>query len=403
MSKKNILFISGSIGLGHVNRDLAIADELSTLHAGINMSWLAGEPAKSVIIKSGGRIVPEIEQYGDDTGAALNVSKGSELNLYKYIVKTSNEWEKNVNVFKRIIQKGNIDLVIGDETYEILIAMLRKKLHLNIPFVVIYDFLGLDAMTPNPMELITVYMINRMWAQDHKVITRGNNMALFVGEPEDVQDKQFGVFLPNRRTHAKEYYKFIGYILPFKPEDYADIDQLRRRLGYGKETLVIVSIGGTGVGKTLLETCGKAYPIIKERFPDLRMIMVGGPGSATQNLSVPSGVEVKQYIPALYEHFAACDMAIVQAGGTTTLELSALRRPFIYVPAEKQCEQNLTVCGRLERHKAGIRMNYKDVTAESLAETVIANIRKKVNYESIPINGARQASELIGNRYLSYQ
>jgi UDP-N-acetylglucosamine:LPS N-acetylglucosamine transferase len=112
-------------------------------------------------------------------------------------------------------------------------------------------------------------------------------------------------------------------------------------------------------------------------------------------MTLPPEVEIRQYVPALYEHFAVCDMAIVQAGGTTTLELTALRRPFIYIPQEKHCEQNFTVCGRLERHRAGIRMNYGDITAMSLAETVIANIGKKVSYESITIDGAFRAAELI--------
>jgi predicted glycosyltransferase len=221
-------------------------------------------------------------------------------------------------------------------------------------------------------------------------------MALFVGEPEDIQNKNFGILLPNRRKYAKDYYKFIGYILPFKPEDYSSTGQVRHRLGYGDEKLVICSTGGTGVGKELLEICGKAFPIIKEQIPNLRMVMVGGPSLATQEMTLPPDVEIRQYVPALYEHFAVCDMAIVQAGGTTTLELTALRRPFIYIPQEKQCEQNITVCGRLERHRAGIRMNYGDITPRSIADIVIANIGKKVSYGSIPIDGARRATELIG-------
>ncbi len=223
-------------------------------------------------------------------------------------------------------------------------------------------------------------------------------MALFVGEPDDVMDKTFGPFLPNRRTHANNYYKFLGYILNFKPADYSNKVQIRNRLGYGDETLIICSIGGTGIGKELLEICGKAYPIIKERIPNLHMVMVGGPGLELNKLVVPPDVELRQYVPALYEHFAACDMAIVQAGGTTTLELTALRRPFIYIPQEKQCEQNLTVCGRLERHRAGIRMNLKDIIPKSLADTVIANIGIAIDYATIPVEGAKRAAELIGQK-----
>ena len=114
MKKKNVLFISGSIGLGHANRDVAIASELVNRYSDLDISWLAGEPARSVIKESGGKVLPEVERYGNDTAAASSAARGAELDLYKYILKASNEWAKNIEVLKQIIQRGNIDLIIGD-------------------------------------------------------------------------------------------------------------------------------------------------------------------------------------------------------------------------------------------------------------------------------------------------
>ena len=34
----------------------------------------------------------------------------------------------------------------------------------------------------------------------------------------------------------------------------------------------------------------------------------------------------------LYRHLAACDLAVVQGGLTTTMELTAAKRPFLYFP-----------------------------------------------------------------------
>ena len=48
--------------------------------------------------------------------------------------------------------------------------------------------------------------------------------------------------------------------------------------------------------------------------------------------------EVRGYVPNLYQHFAACDLAVVQGWGTTTLELTALSRPFLYFPREQHFE-----------------------------------------------------------------
>ena len=52
-------------------------------------------------------------------------------------------------------------------------------------------------------------------------------------------------------------------------------------------------------------------------------------------------------MPDLYRHLAACDLAVVQGGLTTAMELTASRRPFIYFPLKHHFEQNFHVHHRL--------------------------------------------------------
>jgi UDP-N-acetylglucosamine:LPS N-acetylglucosamine transferase len=77
------------------------------------------------------------------------------------------------------------------------------------------------------------------------------------------------------------------------------------------------------------------------------------------------------------------------------LELTALRRPFLYFPLEGHFEQQFHVANRLERHQAGIKLQYRETTAAHLAATVLANIGKPVNYPMIATDGARQAAKLL--------
>jgi UDP:flavonoid glycosyltransferase YjiC (YdhE family) len=100
-------------------------------------------------------------------------------------------------------------------------------------------------------------------------------------------------------------------------------------------------------------------------------------------------------VERLYEHLAACDLAIVQGGGTTTLELTALRRPFIYFPLEGHFEQELHVARRLDRHRAGVRLPYRTTTPERLAAVVVANIAREVAWPPIATDGARNAAEVL--------
>ena len=341
---KKILYVSGSIGLGHVTRDLAIAGQLHKQHPKVELSWLASKSASILINEAGEKLLPEAEKYGNVNVSAEKAAKGFGMNTLTYGRKVRRQFSRNVKVFKKIINKEHFDLVIGDETYELAIALAIKHISLQTPFVMIYDFLGVDSVTWNPFEKLAASVSNRIWTwTDRRLFSGQKNLALFAGELEDVPDKGLGLLLPNRREHAQAHYKFTGHILPFDPAEYTDKTEIREKLGYGKEPLVVCSIGGTAVGKDLLELCGRAYPIVKRKIPDLRMVLVCGPRLPVEDIEVPDGIEVKGYVPALYEHFAASDLVIVQGGGTATLELTALRRPFLYFPLANHCEQQIHV------------------------------------------------------------
>jgi UDP-N-acetylglucosamine:LPS N-acetylglucosamine transferase len=260
----------------------------------------------------------------------------------------------------------------------------------------LHDFLGLDATSKNPFIILVGFIFNRLWSLDYKTFTKDKNLALFVGELEDIPDKRFGFALPNKRKHAKKYYNFIGNILPFDSKDYSDKKRVRQKLGYSDKPLVICSIGGTSVGKELLELCAKAYPFVKEKIPDLQMVLVCGPRAKPELLEIPEGLEIKKYVPNLYEYFAASDLAVVQGGGTTTLELLALKKPFIYFPLIGHTEQE-NVSQKLQRYNAGIRMSYLNTDAKMLAEAIIKNINAEVNYKDTLLDGAKNAVKLLSN------
>jgi Glycosyltransferase family 28 C-terminal domain len=398
MPSTRVLYISGSIGLGHARRDLAIASELRRLDPAVEIVWLAGEPASQVIAEAGETLLPESVAYGDETGVAEDAAEGFSLNLLgRFALRAQGAWKRAVATFEEVSARHSYDLLIGDETYEINAALGKRPELKKAPFVMIYDFVGLDAMSRNPLERLITYRGNWVWGGG----PRGKpptheDLALFIGELEDVPDKPFGLWLPNRREYARRYYHFVGYAFPFDPADYADKEKIRSALGYNEErSLIVCAVGGTAIGAELLRLCAASYPHIQERVKDSRMVLVCGPRIDPAAVQAPSGVEVHGYVPRLYEHFAACDVAVVQGGGTTTLELTALRRPFIYFPLEGHFEQNLDVAERLARHRAGQRLLYSKTTPERLAETVVRLLGHEANWPPIPTDGARRAAELI--------
>jgi UDP-N-acetylglucosamine:LPS N-acetylglucosamine transferase len=125
------------------------------------------------------------------------------------------------------------------------------------------------------------------------------------------------------------------------------------------------------------------------------MIVVTGPRIDPNALPTRDGLEVRSYVHDLYKHLAACDLAIVQGGLTTAMELTANRRPFIYFPLKQHFEQNFHVRHRLERYRAGRRMDFDHSPPEAIAEAIAQEIGHSVNYRPVATDGAAHAAALI--------
>ena len=100
-------------------------------------------------------------------------------------------------------------------------------------------------------------------------------------------------------------------------------------------------------------------------------------------------------MPELYRHLAACDLAVVQGGLTTTMELAAARRPFLYFPLRDHFEQNRHVRHRLERYGAGRYMEYAASPPEVIAEAIAEEIDRPIDYRPVETDGAARAAALI--------
>ena len=86
---------------------------------------------------------------------------------------------------------------MGDETYELAVAFAHRRSLKTVPWVVIYDFFGLDAMSRNPFERLSVYILNRLRGGGPHGKRPPFDLTLFVGEAEDIADRPLGPQLPN--------------------------------------------------------------------------------------------------------------------------------------------------------------------------------------------------------------
>jgi len=158
--------------------------------------------------------------------------------------------------------------------------------------------------------------------------------------------------------------------------------------------VILVSVGGTRVGRGLLEKCAQAFSQIAAQVPETRMVLVAGP-RAELGPSPHPRVEIRSFVPDLFEHHAAADLAIVQGGLTTTMELAAVRTPFLYFPLRQHFEQQLHVARRLDRLGAGVRLDYDRTDSEALGASILEHLGKPVHGAEIPHDGTDRAATLI--------
>jgi UDP:flavonoid glycosyltransferase YjiC (YdhE family) len=227
---------------------------------------------------------------------------------------------------------------------------------------------------------------------------RVRDRAIFVGDPDDIVPHRFGDRLPAIRDWTERHYDFAGYVTGFDPADFADRERLRAELGYRPdERVCLVTVGGSGVGGDLLRRVLESFPEAKARVPELRMVAVTGPRIDPATLPRQDGVEVRRYVHELYRHLAACDLAVVQGGLTTSMELTANRRPFLAFPLRHHFEQSFHVRHRLERYGAGRIMDFDTDGPGEIAAAIAEEIGREPDYRPVDAGGAARAAALIAD------
>lgn len=392
-----ILWISSPIGLGHVKRDLAIADEMRKQKPDLSIDWLAIDPVKTLLENSGECIHPMSEFLWDESGHFESHGTASfALNATEAYWKMDKLLNNNFMVFTDVLNETPYDLVVGDESWEVL-----DNLHYNpslkmAPFVFITDFIGMTNVSQDQTKQAHVYNVNGSWVEKWKVHPEATDLPIFIGNHEDIPDTPFDEGLPNRRQWAKEHFEFSGYVLAFDPEDYSDQQTVRENLGFSQEDkILLVAVGGTSVARPLIEKCLEAQRNLQDSIPGIQTIVMCGPRIDPASFGRYENVEFKPFVSEPIELYAACDLAVIQGGLATAMELTSLNQPFLYFPLKEHFEQQDFVPYRLERYHAGIRMNFDETDPVNLAETIVDNIGKSTNYRSVNTDGASKAASLI--------
>ena len=394
---KRALYLSSPIGLGHGRRDIAIARELRKLHPDLEVDWLAQDPVTRLLESSGERVHPLSARLASETRHIELESGEHDLHCFQALRRMDEVLIANFMIFQDAVEQGGYDLVIADEAWDIDHHWHEHPELKKAGLAWFTDFVGYVPMPSGGKHeafLTTDYNAEMIEHVERHPGVR--DRAIFVGGLEDVAPLSFGADLPGMRDWVPRHFDFAGYIIGEHPETFGSRAELREGLGYRPdERVCIVTVGGSGVGAHLIRRILQSYPMMRAKLPELHMIVVAGPRIDLPSLNAPEGVEVRAFVPNLDRHLAACDLALVQGGLTTCMELTAAGTPFLYFPLQNHFEQNFHVAHRLERYGAGRRMEFATSTPDMIAEAAVAALRGPTGFKPVEAGGAARAARML--------
>lgn len=396
-ASKKVLYLSSPIGLGHARRDLSITRELRSLYPDLQVDWLAQDPVTRFLDANNESVHPGSNKLANESAHIEAESGEHDLNVFQAIRNMDEILIKNFMVFQEAIEEGNYDLVIADEAWDVDHYWHEHPDLKKTQVAWLTDFVGyvpFEENGPREAYLTADYNAEMIGHVENNPTVR--DRAIFVGNPDDIIPHSFGTGLPQMRDWVPKHFDFSGYILGQHPDDFGDRDELRDRFGYkDDEKVCIVTVGGSGVGANLIRRILAAYPLAKAMIPELRMIVVTGPRLNPEAFNLPYGVEVRQFVPDLDHHLAVCDLALVQGGLTSSMELVAAGTPFLYFPIKNHFEQNFHVAQRLDRYNAGRKMIYDESSPERIAQAMVEELANHKPFKPVEADGAARAARML--------
>jgi predicted glycosyltransferase len=398
---RRVLYLSSPIGLGHARRDLAIVRELRERRPDVAVDWLTQHPVTAFLRSAGEQVHPASDHLASESRHLEGESGEHDLHVFQAFREMDEVLVANFMVLDDLVREEHFDLVVGDEAWDLDYFLHENPELKRSPYAWLTDFVGwLPMPDGGTRESATTADYNAEMIEQVARFPWLRDKALFVGNPDDIVPDNLGPDLPTVRDWTEENFDFVGYVSGFDPNLLERRELVRDRLGYAPdERVCLVSVGGSGVGGHLLRRVAAAHSIAKKTLPGLRTVLVAGPRIDPESLPLGDGLEVRGFLPDLLDYMVACDVAVVQGGLTTTMELTATGRPFLYFPLQHHFEQNFHVPHRLNRYGAGRRMDYATADPDVVAAAMVEELGRVPTWRAVETDGAARVAAHLGELF----
>jgi pimeloyl-ACP methyl ester carboxylesterase/predicted glycosyltransferase len=392
--RPRVLYLSSPIGLGHARRDLAIVGALRERRPDAQVDWLTQHPVTAFLRSAGESVHPASDHLASESRHLEGEAGEHDLHVFQAFRDMDEVLVANFMVLDDLVREEHFDLIVGDEAWDLDYFLHENPELKRSPYAWLTDFVGwLPMPDGGARESATTADYNAEMVEQVARFPWLRDKSLFVGNPEDIVPDRLGPDLPTIRDWTEDNFDFVGYVSGFDPDLLERRDLLRDRFGYAPdEQVCLVSVGGSGVGGYLLRKVAAAHSIAKQKLPGLRTVLVAGPRIDPESLRRDDGLEVHGFVPDLLDRMVACDVAVVQGGLTTTMELAATGRPFLYFPLQHHFEQNFHVPHRLNRYGAGRRMDYATADPHAVAAAIVEELGRVPTWRAVETDGAARVA-----------
>ena len=275
--------------------------------------------------------------------------------------------------------EGAYDLWIGDEAWEVDHFLHENPELKSAPYAWLTDFVGyLPLPEGGEREAFLTADYNAEMVEQVERYPRVRDRAIFIGDPDDIVAGQLRARAAGDPAVGRGALRVQRATSPASSRSTpAARAALRRELGWG-DGRADLPRRRRRLGRRRARSCRPCWRPGRRRaaaFPGCAWSASAARASIRAR-STPASAELHGHVDDLHRWLDACDIAVVQGGLTTTMELVAARRPFLRFPLERHFEQRLHVAHRLARHGAGRRIEFADATPEVIAQAIAAELRR---------------------------
>ncbi|MEC4847661.1 MAG: glycosyltransferase [Nitrosarchaeum sp.] len=285
-------FFSSPIGLGHVTRDIAIANNFENISTKFITGSNAAKILKNLDFKVEDVYIPP--SFIIENGKLKNSTRWL-WNYYQY-------YKRCKKISEEIIQKDKPKFIVSDEDFASLTIAQNKK----IPTVLITDI-----VQTNFVNGITSFIEKMMNKSMQKIMKNCDTVIIPENGVDEGNIKRVGPIV--RQTRFSR-------------------DELRKKFSFDKKTIVI-SVGGTDAGLYLIEKTIESISKIKK---DIDVIVVSGPSLSKE---FEETVRNFGFVDNLHEIIFAADVIVSLAGKSTIDESKVYGTPGIFIPIKGHFEQ----------------------------------------------------------------